>query len=348
MEPSSHPHRFGLQQLFYATALVASALGLFGAWGIIAAAIVLFLWYSLLYGSPTTGTPWRPTCVEICVIGLIVLLLIGLLTPAVRTAREAARRMQCQGHLKQLALAMHNYASAYRSLPPAAVRDAEGKLAHSWRVLILPFHEQQNLFDQYSLEDGWDAPINAPVLDTFLPIYCCPSQPTDQHSNYRHSSYVAITGADTCFPMDAPLGFESIPDGTGRTIMLVEVKPPVTWAEPRDMTPEEFLEYVRNCETKLDDIPHVSHDFFGTHYNGWNIALADGSIHFLPARPSLEQLEQMLRSNDGLPEGDFPNFIEGSAIYVPNWSRYISLIAFLLLSLLPSLWLKANQRERAA
>src|SRR5882672_4340583 len=66
--------------------------------------------------------------------------------------------------LKQLALAMHNYHSAYGQLPPAAVRDKNGKLLLSWRVLILPYIEQDNLFKEFKLEEPWDSDHNKKLI----------------------------------------------------------------------------------------------------------------------------------------------------------------------------------------
>src|SRR5207248_11120546 len=67
-----------------------------------------------------------------------VFALPALMLPAVQQAREAARRTQCSNNLRQIGLALHNYAQVYGSFPPAFVADEEGKPMHSWRVLILP------------------------------------------------------------------------------------------------------------------------------------------------------------------------------------------------------------------
>ncbi len=73
-------------------------------------------------------------------------ILIALLLPAVQAAREAARRAQCQNNLKQIGLALLNYESTFRSFPPAVFTDDHGKPMKSWRVAILPFLEQQALY----------------------------------------------------------------------------------------------------------------------------------------------------------------------------------------------------------
>ena len=80
--------------------------------------------------------------------------------PAVNSVREAARRSACLNHVRQLALALLNYESAYAKLPPAFQADANGKPMHSWRVLILPFIEKNPLYDAYDFEESWDGPNN--------------------------------------------------------------------------------------------------------------------------------------------------------------------------------------------
>jgi len=104
------------------------------------------------------------TLVELLVVITIIGILIALLLPAVQAAREAARRLQCSNHLKQIGLALHNYASAAGSLPPGAIAidrtgitqlsnvwadAANGEHGTSWMLRILPYLEQGALFDHW-------------------------------------------------------------------------------------------------------------------------------------------------------------------------------------------------------
>ena len=86
------------------------------------------------------------TLVELLVVIAIIGILIALLLPAVQAAREAARRMQCTNHLKQVGLAVHNFHDAQQGLPPSVIR--------MWRpsffILILPYLEQQALWDKFT------------------------------------------------------------------------------------------------------------------------------------------------------------------------------------------------------
>mgnify|MGYP001226546352 CR=1 FL=1 len=95
------------------------------------------------------------TLVELLVVIAIIGILIALLLPAVQAAREAARRMQCTNNLKQIGLALHNYLSAHRVFPYGGSYDSSNGLpgstgpgAFNWRSFILPFMEQQAVYDE--------------------------------------------------------------------------------------------------------------------------------------------------------------------------------------------------------
>lgn len=121
------------------------------------------------------------TLVELLVVIAIIGILVGLLLPAVQSAREAARRMQCSNNLKQMGLAVHNFENSYKKLP-SSVRPAG--LTPLPRIagltFLLPYLEQSNMYNAYDQSKNWFDPINLPVTSKRIAAYSCPSTPNPE------------------------------------------------------------------------------------------------------------------------------------------------------------------------
>jgi len=128
---------------------------------------------------PDAGSPRRGfTLVELLVVIAIIAVLIGLLLPAVQSAREAARRSSCTNNQKQLGLAMHNYLSTFNRLPssrPIDKQDPPSKM--SWAVVVLDYLEEGNLANLYNKAQAWHSPANVEAGKRFIPGFVCPSAP---------------------------------------------------------------------------------------------------------------------------------------------------------------------------
>ncbi len=144
------------------------------------------------------------TLVELLVVIAIIGILIGLLLPGVQAAREAARRMSCSNNLKQIGLAIHMYNDVHRRLPPSVlgIQDgvANGRVVNKpgltpW-VSILPFLEQDSLFEQFDFNHDTSSPQNQASSRKTPSVYLCPSMslPITTEDSLGYSSYAVSTG----------------------------------------------------------------------------------------------------------------------------------------------------------
>ena len=157
------------------------------------------------------------TLVELLVVIAIIGILIALLLPAVQSAREAARRLQCTNKMKQLGLALHNYHSAHGSFASGYITDKrptgsgwcheDSSCATNgapWSVLILPYLEQTTLYERFDFQQTFTSASNCPsqgsaesnnhkVWDTPLSLYQCPSDPGSQ-PDVNNINYLGVQG----------------------------------------------------------------------------------------------------------------------------------------------------------
>jgi hypothetical protein len=155
---------------------------------------------------------------------------VQMLVPSVEVQRADARRSQSINNLKQIGLAFHNYADTNGKFPAASILGPDGKTPHSWRVAILPYIEQNDLYQQYKFDEPWDSPSNRKILDKMPAIYRNPLS-----KSMTSASYYVLTGKDTLFPGHEGIGFAQITDGASNTIMAVEAERDIPWTKPEDI-----------------------------------------------------------------------------------------------------------------
>lgn len=231
---------------------------------------------------PSTPEEEKPRSIVLPVLAGIVIaaLLVGLFTPAVRTARPAAYRMQCSNNLKQIALALANYELRYRSFPPAVTVDPAGHPLHSWRTLLLPFLEQQALYDSIDLSKPWNDPANAAAYATSLAVYHCPS--IDPSTSPGSTTYLGVVGQQSFFPLVGSRLLYEITDSSSRTLTVVEVptSQAVHWMQPSDTNESRILSMIGSDR-------HA-------HSAGFNGAFVDGGVGFLGEDTSREELQAFI------------------------------------------------------
>jgi len=204
---------------------------------------------------------------------------------AERAATFANTRAQSMNNLKMIALAAHNYHAANNTFPPAYIADkATGKPLLSWRVAILPYIEQDSLYQQFHLDEPWDSAHNKKLIARM---------PSTYYSVFRGlppgmTRYVTLRHRDSAFPGKDGVRLSDIPDGTSNTIMVVEadVVHAVTWTKPEDLN---------------FDPARPGAGLTGQPAHGFNTALCDGSARFIPDTIDLETLRNLVNRHDGNP-----------------------------------------------
>jgi prepilin-type processing-associated H-X9-DG protein len=194
-------------------------------------------------------------------------LLLGLLLPAVQKVREAAARVQSSNNLKELSIAMHNYESATRRFPPAALADKSGKPLLSWRVAVLPYlsdPQAMALYKRFHLDEPWDSLNNLPLANQMPQVFRATAAPPSTPADHTH--YRVFTGPMTMFANPQGMRILEITDGTSNTFMIVEAADPVVWTKPDE------LDY-----SPTKPLPRLG----GLSPGGFNAAFADGSVKFI-------------------------------------------------------------------
>ena len=188
---------------------------------------------------------------------------VGLLLPAVQSAREAARRAQSMNNLKQIALGLLNDETVWGKFPARAICDKQGKPLLSWRVKILPYLDRADLYKAFHLDEPWDSENNKKLIAAMPVIYRNPSSTAPPGV----TTYLAVSGKGLMFDGSEGRKPEDIRDGMSNTIMVVEANDDraVPWTKPDDW----------ECDPQRPLAGLGS-----AHGGGFCAACADGSVHF--------------------------------------------------------------------
>ncbi|MBN1590625.1 MAG: DUF1559 domain-containing protein [Pirellulales bacterium] len=197
---------------------------------------------------------------------------------AVTHAQQAAQRIGSVNQMKQLGLAMHNYASARGHFPPAVLYGPDGKTPYSWRVAILPYIEQQGLYDEYHFDEPWDSPANRKVLAKMPDVFRSPTEPAGS----TNACSFALTGPGTMFEGPKGIDPQKVRDGLATTILLVEAKRDVPWTKPEDIPYDP-----------KKPMPKLG----GFHDGQINVVFGDGHVTTLSTATREETLRKVITRN---------------------------------------------------
>ncbi len=194
-------------------------------------------------------------------------------------------------NLKQIGLALDAYHEKFHCFPPAYIADDDGKPMHSWRVLLLPYFEEEGLkglYDRYNFDEPWNGPNNSKLAAEMPALFRCPS---DEGAPVN-TSYAAVVGPEAAWPGARSMTIREVTDGPATTICVVEVaNSGFHWMEPRDLT---FAEAARGINP-----PRNKKGIFSDHPGGANFLFCDGSVHFLTDNINRDVLRALLTASGG-------------------------------------------------
>ncbi len=219
--------------------------------------------------------------------------LIENVKPAVVKVQEAAFRMESSNNLKQLVLALHNYHDTTKAFPAQANFSKDGKPLLSWRVHILPYIEQQALYNEFHLDEPWDSEHNIKLVKKMPKIFISSKDP--KLAEAGKTTYVGIVDKATMFTGDKTgVRIADVTDGTSNTIFIVDAddEHAVVWTKPEDL--------------KLD--PKEPHKGISSRFpQGFLAAFVDGSVRIVSSKVSKEALNALFtRNGNDVPGPDAP------------------------------------------
>jgi hypothetical protein len=343
---SESPLRFRLIHVFYVMALLGASLAACGLGGIVIAVPVTAWWYCQPRDGQTAeilkSCLWSLPgfVIAVLVLGCIV----GLLFPAASSPRAQWRMAHCRQNLKLISVALQSYHAAYGSFPPAYVADANGKPMHSWRVLILPYLEEQPLYDQYRFDEPWDSAHNRRLLSRNPRVYQCPAHANRSWPSTQ-TSYLAISGPNMPWNGAKPRATAEFLDGTSWTLFVVEGPPgQIEWTEPRDLSADEAIELLSSSAKRHDGHHADDRDPLLLRIWGRNAMMADGSIRSLAPNQPRDLVTRLLNIADIQTVNAEELIMASDSVEQINWPNIFRFFVLTLVVLAPWFWRRRKPR----
>ncbi len=238
-------------------------------------------------------------------------ILFGAIAAFALRLREATRNERCENNLRRIYQAFAEYADANGAYPPAFTVDAEGRKLHSWRVLLLPYLENEALFAQIRLDEPWNSDWNSQFHSQTPNVFKCASTPESLGDKTCRCAFSVVLsddgksgegeegGVETAFRADGTsVAPEDLRDGASNTVLCVERKAPVCWMAP-DVEPTAARVLAENEKPVRERA-----DFGSWHGRGANALFFDGSTRFLSEKLDGGVLRLLLGIADSVPPSE--------------------------------------------
>jgi len=249
------------------------------------------------------------TLIELLVVITIIAVLVSLLLPAIQAARESARRTTCSNNLHQIGIGLVNHHARHQYFPPGGVEhramigpdgkrygDAGRQLA--WSAFLLPFIEQESVYEQLDLNEPFDSPANAQAAAAVIPVYLCPSvaRENDLIDGRGACDYGGIYGERITSPNSPPKGamlynrrlnMVDIRDGLSHTLFVSEdsLSQDGQWINGLNIFDQAYgINHVPTAGQILENEIRSEHD------SGANGVFGDGSVRFVSQHIELKAL----------------------------------------------------------
>ena len=269
------------------------------------------------------------TLIELLLVIAIISSLLALLLPAVQASRESARRSHCANNLRQIGVGLLNYHDVHRSFPPGQIEKItstrpKGKQL-AWSVFLLPFIEEQNLYDRFDCGHSFRDAENRAAGGTVLPLYNCPSTArlaadrsgdttgdvngdgtwnpgddlafTDYGGNYGFSG-LGKGLANGVLITDKPIALAKIVDGSSQTIIVSEDTGRGALFDGQWANGENIFDETGPINDRSAPPGNWQYDeMWSDHPGGINALFCDGSVHFLREEMDLQTLSALCTRN---------------------------------------------------
>jgi hypothetical protein len=311
---------YQLKLIFYMIALVAAALVTFGPWGAIVAILILAFW---AWAGRDKNRRFIPLYLMLLLAAIVVV--FSLVNSAGRSRSEAQSRLLRLNQLQQVSRALLAYENANGRLPPAYVADANGKLMHSWRVLILPYLGETALFQQYNLAEPWDGPNNSKLAAQIPAAY------REQSGGATDSNTFAIVDDEAAWTGNVGRTLASITDGLSSTILCIEASGlGIHWMSPQDVSLDEGVEIL--TQRKSGHTQTIDQFLTSKHITSRFVFYCDGSGRVTGQLNDAKIARAALTAAGG----EFvPADLGWSTTTTVHWARVYSLFLFSAISILP-------------